>query len=338
MRHMAFRSSFRSLLFSACIVGTVCAAQVSFAQGSDSGANEDYIDFFSTNIEMEQEVEEVEITPEEQAELETQVRREAFDAALQGLLPLRPEEIRELLEHFDRTQQSVETPVYPNPKPEVAVQTIPLDPGTKPAVINVSHGHVTTLNILDITGAPWAIEDITWAGDFEVIQATNSEGSHFVRIAPQSDFAHGNMSIKLLTLKTPIIMTLATNRDVVHYRFDAIIPDYGPLAQAPLIENNNGLTAGAEPLVTSVLQGIVPPDAERLDVHGVDARTSAYRDGDRTFVRTPLTLLSPSWSSSVASADGMRVYTIQNTPVLLLSDNGKMVRAQLSVRENLYDE
>ncbi len=45
------------------------------------------------------------------------VRSQAFDAALQGLLPLRPEEIRKLLERFDRTQESVELPVYPPPRP-----------------------------------------------------------------------------------------------------------------------------------------------------------------------------------------------------------------------------
>ena len=62
-----------------------------------------------------------------QEEFEEEARREAFEAALQGLLPLRPDEIRTLLEHFDRTRESVETPIYPDPKPEVAVETVPLD-------------------------------------------------------------------------------------------------------------------------------------------------------------------------------------------------------------------
>jgi len=71
------------------------------------------------------------------AELENDSREQAFDAALQGLLPLRPNEIRKLLEHFDRTQEAVELPVYPSPKPEVSVQTLSLDPGTAPASVNV---------------------------------------------------------------------------------------------------------------------------------------------------------------------------------------------------------
>ena len=48
---------------------------------------------------------------------------------------------------------------------------------------------------------------------------------------------------------------------------------------------------------------------------------------------TPLTLLSPSWDSSVTSADGMNVYTLNDTPVVLLSDEGRMVRAHITADE-----
>jgi intracellular multiplication protein IcmK len=51
------------------------------------------------------------------------------------------------------------------------------------------------------------------------------------------------------------------------------------------------------------------------------------------YVRSPYSLLSPAWNSSVRSADGMNVYSLEYTPVLLLSDKGKMVRAYLSGEE-----
>ena len=271
-----------------------------------------------------------------------QARREAFDAALEGLLPLRPEEIRTLLERFDRTQESVETPIYPNPKPEVVVQNISLDPGAPPAVIKLAYGHVTTVNFLDTTGAPWPVQDISWAGNFEIIDNSQSSEdgatfTHMFRISPQSEFAYGNMSITLTSLRTPVIITLETNRDLVHYRFDAVVSDFGPLAEAPLIETGIATSAGNEDL-SSILEGIAPSSAERLNVSGVDGRTSAYRFNDMVYVRTPLTLLSPGWSSSSASADGMRVYEIGDAPVLLLSDKGRMVRARLSDRVDVLED
>lgn len=269
--------------------------------------------------------------------LEEEARREAFDAALQGLLPLRPDEIRELLERFDKTQESVELPVYPYPKPELKVEQISLDPGVKPAVLKTAYGHVTSIGFLDVSGAPWPIEDISWAGDFEVIDGSAKGMSHIVNISPQSEFAYGNMVVRLLTLKTPVILTLEANREIVYYRFDAIVPDYGPFAEAPLIEAGITTRAGDRDM-TSVLEGVIPAEAERLKVSGTDARTSAYRYNGMTYLRTPLTLLSPGWDSSVASADGTRVYSFGDAPVVLLSDKGKMTRVHLSDREDILDE
>ena len=276
-----------------------------------------------------------EATAEERRE---QARQEAFDAAIEGLLPLRPNEIRSMLERFDRTQESVETPIYPNPKPEVVVQNISLDPGAEPVVIKLAYGHVTTVNFMDITGAPWPVQDLSWAGNFEVIESGGSEeGDQSVfRISPQSEFAFGNMSITLNRLRTPIIVTLETNRDVVHYRFDARVTDYGPYANPPLIESGITTTAGSVEL-SSILEGIAPQSAERLDVAGVDGRTTAYRQNDVVYLRTPLTLLSPAWSSSTTSADGTNVYEISNASVVLLSDKGRMVRAKLSDRSDILE-
>lgn len=346
-RRPLLQFSFRFIALGLGAAGLLYAPFTS-AQESDAPefTNSEALNFFSANVDLDAPQQNQPIDPNlflnaqeaepepSQDEVEADFRREAFEAALESLLPLRPAEIRELLEHFDRTQESVELPVYPLPKPEFTVQTIALDPGTKPSVVRVAHGHVTTLNILDNSGAPWPIEDISWAGNFEIIRSGADTGTHIIRITPQSEFAYGNMSIKLLTLQTPVILTMETSRDLVHYRFDAIIPDNGPMAEAPLIQGGLTLTSGS-PDMSSVLQGIMPDGAKRMNVSGVDRRTSAYQVGEATYVRTPLTLLSPSWTSSVASADGMRVYTIQNAPVLLLSDKGQMVRARLSEREDI---
>ena len=269
-------------------------------------------------------------------ELEEEARQKAYELAIQSLLPLRPYEIRGLLEKFDRTQESVNVPVYPAPKAKMVVENISLDPGTEPAVINLSYGHVTTLSLLDVTGAPWPIEDISWAGDFEITETSAGEGSHILRISPRTEYSSGNMSMRLLTLNTPVIISMQTNRDLVHYRFDAVIPQRGPFAETPLIDRVSAPSAqaGSDEL-SAILQGIIPNGANRLNVSGSDRRTSAYTLGGQTYVRTPLTLLSPSWTNSVASADGMRVYTVKNSPVLLLSDAGKVVRVRLSKREDI---
>ena len=160
------------------------------------------------------------------------------------------------------------------------------------------------------------------------------EGGHVVRITPQSAHTIGNISIRLVDLITPITFTLQTGLDEVDYRFDARIPKQGPLAKTPLIEHGGlkSVVGGDENLV-QMLDGTPPGGSDKLKIDGTDGRTSVWRLTGRIYLRTPLTLLSPAWSSSVTSADGMNVYVLNDTPVILLSDEGRMVRAHIAATE-----
>jgi len=170
--------------------------------------------------------------------------------------------------------------------------------------------------------------DIIWAGNFDVVQPGSN--GNVVRITPTSDFAYGNMSVMLVGLVTPVTFILKAHRDSVHYRFDARIPAKGPMSVPSLIDNGITITAGGDSALNAILDGAVPAAAQKLFVKGADGRTSAYRISATTYIRTPLTLLSPGWTRSVSSADGMNVYALTNAPVVLLSDQGKMVRARLN--------
>lgn len=274
--------------------------------------------------------------PEAQTEQEKQMelRQQAFGAASQGLMPMKTEEIRKLLEMYDETQQAVQTPIYPNPKPESTFQTISLDPGEAPVEIRTAVGHVTTLSMVDASGQPWPIQDISWAGNFEVLQPES--GSNMLRITPMADFAFGNVSMRMVGLNPPVILTLRTERKSVQLRADIQIPEIGPKGIAPPIQRQITTTAGDLKLST-ILEGVPPSSANKLKIDGIDGRTTAYELNGVTYVRTPYTLLSPAWDSSVRSADGTNVYAMKFTPVLLLSDKGKMLRAQLT-KAGLSDE
>lgn len=264
---------------------------------------------------------------DQQAENERQARKAAFDAMMNGAFPLKVEEIYELLDQFRDVREASESRIGGAPKPEVTLQTVSLEPGAKPHVIKLSPGHVTTLNIVDVTGQPWPVQDLSWGGNFEIIQP--QQGEHVVRISPMKAHEVGNLSVRLLELNTPVIFSLKTYLDEVQYRFDAQIPEMGPNSEMPLIDNFEiGATAGDEDIV-KILNGTPPAGTEKLDINGVDSRTSAFNFGGNIYLRTPHNLLSPAWQSSIKSADGMTVYIIGQSPVILLSDNGKMVRAQI---------
>ena len=267
------------------------------------------------------------LTPEEDEAL---MRKEAFKGAITGIMPLKPGEIRTLLEKFDETAQASETPVFPDPSPESGFQMVSLDPGQKPLVVKTAIGNVTTLSLVDITGQPWPIQDLSWAGNFEVLQPES--GSNMLRITPMAQFAKGNVSMKLVGLNPPVILTLVADRKSVHVRMDVQIPEIGPNGVPPLVEGQESIKAG-DSTVAGILEGVPPSSAKPMKVSGVDGRTTAYDTGGAMFVRTPYNLLSPGWNNSAQSADGMHVYALPYTPVLILSDKGKMLRAYLTREE-----
>jgi len=264
---------------------------------------------------------------------EEQAREKAFDAALTGLIPLRSEEIREFIRTYEDRLEATNAPIEPLPEPEIKVETISLDPGEKPPVIYTALGHVTTITMLDLTGEPWGIQDVSWAGDFQV--TTPEPNGHVMRVTPLKAHGFGNISLRMVGLKTPITFSLLTQKEKVYYRYDARIPQLGPGAAPPIMESASLTSAQAgDSILTGLLDGVMPPNAKRLKVEGADGRTSVYDLGGQTYIRTPLTLLSPGWSASVRSSDGMHVYAVGEAPVILLSDSGKMIRALVKKGES----
>lgn len=288
----------------------------------------------SDQLELERAAEEAAArAAEEEAQRERDHNVKSYKRASEGLLPLSTDQIRSFMEKLEKTQEAAVPPHQGAPKGEVKVFSLSLDPGVEPPQVNLAAGYVTTIAIVDQTGRPWPILDVGVGGNFEV--TPTQAGSHVVRVVPLTRFGDGNLSIMLKDLPTPIIFRLAAGGSTFHMRFDARVPKLGPLAKTPIIQRQagNNLAAGDE-TISMILENAPPKDAKKLKVGGVDSRSKAWKIGERVYLRTPLTLLSPAWNASASSADGMTVYEIGEAPVLLLSDNGAMIRARLAQDEN----
>lgn len=253
-------------------------------------------------------------------------RSTAFDAAVNHTFPLTPEQIKQVMQRMSESQEAGRAPPEPDPKAVVKIEDVSLDPGAQPPLIEVAAGYVTTVNVLDITGQPWPIQDVVVGGNFQV---TGPNDANVLRIIPQTRFGHGNLSVRLVGLTTPVTFRVEAGDPEVYYRYDARIPQSGPGAKQSLI--NHGFTGEAgDGTMMAVLEGVPPADAKKMLINGTDGRTRAWKIDDAVYLRTPLTLLSPGWDSSVRSADGTNVYMMSDAPVLMLSDNGQMIRATVA--------
>ena len=255
----------------------------------------------------------------------TDLREQAFATMVQGLLPMSPDQVHRLKQYYDASQFAAAAPAGVPPKPIATSQIVNLAPGSTPPVIRLSAGFVSSLVFLDSSGSPWPIE----AYDLGNPQAFNiqwDKASNTLMIQASSLYTYGNMAVKLKDLSTPVMITLTPGQKAVDYRVDLRIQGHGPNAKP--MATGEALPGQANPVLLSVLDGIPPPGGRALSVIGSE-NSQAWLVDSKLFVRTRLTVLSPSWISKMQSADGMHAYEMLATPMKLVSQNGKAVQLKL---------
>jgi intracellular multiplication protein IcmK len=254
------------------------------------------------------------------------MRDQAFTDAADNLLPLSPDQIRTLHALFSRTQRAVgEHPGIP-PRPSSTSKIVNLAPGATPPIIRLSAGFVTSLVFLDASGAPWPIAAYD-LGDPRSYNIQWDKKSNMLMLQAVTEYKTGNLAVMLRDLNTPIMVTLLPGQRAVDYRVDLRIPGLGPDAVPSVAASSSmelALPSASNPILLEVLNGVPPQGAKALQVVGRDCQV--WLVGSKMYVRTRLTVLSPGWIATLSSADGMHAYEMQQTPVILASENGKMVK------------
>lgn len=246
----------------------------------------------------------------------------AFNTVTQNALPMSPEQIQRLKQLFNQTQYAAAATVGAPPKPTATSQFVNLAPGSTPPVIRLAQGFISSLVFIDSSGAPWPIEayDIGNPTAFN-IQWNKSDNT--LMIQSTTLYTYGNLAVRLQGLPTPVMLTLVPGQKAVDYRVDLRIQGYGPNAKAVSI----GLPNSANPELLGVLDGVPPAGSSNLRVIGGAAE--AWSKGDKMFVRTRFTILSPGWIATMSSADGTKAYEMPKAPLLLASQNGKIIQFKI---------
>lgn len=253
----------------------------------------------------------------------------AFAGAVQTLLPMSPDQIHRLRQLYSASQYAAAAPAGVPPRATATSLFVDLSPGASPPAINLAEGDITALVFLDSTGAPWPIEALD-NGNPNAFDIQWNKKDNVLLVQASSAFGRGNVAVRLRQLGPPVMITLVTNSTmqgaggVVDYRVDLRIPGYGPNAQ-PVAGNN--LPNQANPVLLDVLDGIPPSGSKSLDLS--DNIGQAWLKNDSLFLRTHLTLLSPAWVATMSSADGTNAYQLQQTPLLLMSQNGKVIQVKV---------
>ena len=252
------------------------------------------------------------------------IRNEAFSNVPDSLMPLSPNEIKELRRVFNSTQQAGAFVQDVPAKPVSSTVMVDISPGASPPVVRLSSGFVSSLVFLDSTGAPWPIQayDLGDPKSFN-IQWSQASGDNAINntlmIQAITMYKVANLAVVLQGLNTPIMLTLVPGQEVVDYRVDLRCPGMGPNAR-PVFA---GMPAASNSVLIDVLNGVLPSEAKALRVTGGDA--SAWKLGKTMYLRTKMNVVSPSWIATMSGSDGgVNAFEMPLSSVVLALQNGSV--------------
>lgn len=249
----------------------------------------------------------------------------AFSSVAKSTLPMTPDQIHRLRQLYTTTQLASSAPAFTPPRPVARSQLVNLAPGATPPPVRLAQGFVTSLVFLDSTGAPWPI-DAYDIGDPTSYNIQWNKSDNTLMIQSSKLYGYGNLAVRLRGLTTPVMLTLIPGQHDVDYRVDLHISGLGPNAD-PLSGKEN-LPNSANPVLLGILSG-VPPEGSRELKLANGGESQVWLANDRLFIRTRVTVLSPGWLSTMTSADGMKAYEMQKTPMILVSQHGKAVQLKI---------
>lgn len=242
-------------------------------------------------------------------------------------LGMTPEEIAFLKKEKEKRSEVASSPPI---EATSVTRTITLDlsPGAPSQSVRVNTRKGAALIFTDTTGAPWPVVATTnFAIDFFQVLVP-LEGGSVVTVSARNNHKDGNIAIFLKDLPTPVILSLSSGEKKIDERVDIILPLRGPDAiEQPLEALQIPIH---DPLLVDVLSGLPPRGGKRLVVKlpdGTEAPESskirAWKVAEKMYIRTPFTIMSPGPLQYQGSADGMKGYILNLTPVILFSEKGK---------------
>ncbi len=270
--------------------------------------------------------------------------------AARDAIPLTPEMIEDLARRYRAQQQAIEQGTTEMAAPINRQINVSFAPGTATSIINTVKGYPTAVSFFDSTGQPWPIQWDTNSNPAAIAGGTNcnastntggpsvaaigfyvctpTKGSNVLEITPVSVSPRGGLVVSLEGAPKPLTFLLLSGGGRFDSSLSIHVADRGPHAKVEIMTQQGAPDTGA-PFLTAMLNGVPPADAAPLSVEGVSPDgLRAWRLGRNVYLRTRYTLLSPEWTASEAEA-GTTVYAIPNTPVVLLSVDGRTVSAQL---------
>lgn len=251
--------------------------------------------------------------------------------------PLTIEEVEEAKKNIDDWQRKTNTP-YKTPEPKNRTIPISFKTGEKPENIYVASNYSTTLILLDKLGNQWPITKAI-SGDPESFTIDKIPPSTII-ITPKKIYKKTNLTLILENKNIPAILTLNSNSDIVDYKVEAMIDDYGPNSK-DLLNNKliidsagNDYSYGSNPYsefpekdITMLINGETPEAllGKEKNVSGYN-NIRVYEYNEKYYILTDAIVKTPAPMDARSGATENNLFITMALPFVFLIKNGELVK------------
>lgn len=251
----------------------------------------------------------------------------AFKNIQDRMMPLTPDEIRQLHRKIDAADRAAAAPPRFVPLPVSSSMVAVLSPGATPPVVRLFPNYVTNILFIDEAGHPLDIKkvDIPNKSAFTVTFGDGkNQPSNDITVSPRRMYATGNIAVHLVGVQVPVAVMLVSGQREVDTRAGIRVAGIG-------VQPSDQLPAQADARLQAFLDGVPPKDAKALTSSTPSVQVWTY-DGDFVVrMGASQILMSPAYLQRKSSPDGTTVYVIPPvSPFMTLSDGGQPLNVTVS--------
>lgn len=251
----------------------------------------------------------------------------AFQAAVNHLLPLTPQQIREFHAHVAASNRAIHE--HKPAKLEARTQPLSLEPGAQIPTVRIAPGYVSDIVIVDDSGAPWPItsEELGDSTAFDV-EHPKIQSGNLLTVSAKGRHRDSNLSVTLKGWPMPVIIHLTTDAAVSQSLIALRADQQGPNGKPAEIGPPPAQVVGGT--LMAFLDDTPPANAQYHTLHGAGAaRAQVWEYKKHLYLRTPLAPIWPAWDNVARGIGNMHVYRMPIVDQIQLSVGGEVKTLQV---------
>ncbi len=258
--------------------------------------------------------------------MEPQAQAAQYQETRRQMIPVNPDQLKDFFVLYNDMERASADAL---PTMRSRMVDVPLDPTAGAVRVHISPAMMTSMTVVDVTGAPWPITTLG-AGDpgsFKVEDPEGYELHNLVQVSPLRRVGRTNVQFTLKGQSLPVSVLVVVDGKTTDDRVVLRIKGRGPNAHLPIVGEREHPVA--ESAITRTLDGLKPTaSAVRVPAPNL----VVWMAGNSLYVRTaPTEAVYSPYTTVQRGLNGYRAYRLPLQESLMIARDGEVAVIDLDI-------